>query len=125
MQASRRVGNDHIIALGGGAFDGVKDDGGGVGPLPCLHQRHLGAVCPQFQLLTGSGAEGIARRQHDPAPLFFVQGCQLGDGGGFAHAVYADDQHHGGLAVQLQRVAGGDLAANQRAQSVQRLLPGF
>ena len=125
VQTSRRVGNDHVIALGRGALDGIKDDRSGVCPLPCLHQRHLGAVCPQLQLLTGGCAEGIARRQHDPAPLIFVQGRQLGDGGGFAHAVYADDQNHGGLAVQFQRVARGNFAANQRTQSVQRLLPGF
>ena len=34
---------DDVLALGGRAFDGVKDDGGGVGTLPGLHQRQVRA----------------------------------------------------------------------------------
>ena len=125
MQAACGVGNDHVIAAGRGALDRVKNDGGRVGAHAGLHQRHTGAVSPEFQLLTGGSAESIARCQHDAAALLFVQACQLGDRGRLAHTVDADDQNDSGLAVQLHRVAGGQLLTDDAAQGVQRLLPGL
>ena len=73
VQAACGIGNDHVVALGRGALDRVKDDGGGVGTLTGLHQRHTGAVGPELQLLAGSGAEGIARGQHHTLALLLVQ----------------------------------------------------
>jgi len=122
VQAACGIGNDHVVALGGGALDRVKDDGGGVGTLTGLHQRHTGAVGPQFQLFAGSGAEGIARGQHHTLAFLLIQVGQLGDGGGLAHAVDANDQNHGRFTVQLHRVAGGQFLADDLAQFVQCLL---
>ena len=124
-RAAGGVGNDHVIAPGGGALHRVKDDGGGVGALPCLDQGHLGPVCPEFQLLAGCGAEGIARRQHDPVAQILVQVGQLGDGGGLAHTVDADDQDHRGLAGDVHVVGGAHLQADQLPQRLQGLLAGF
>ena len=125
MQAACGVGNDHVIAAGRGALDGVKNDGGRVGAHAGLHQRHLRPLGPKLKLLTGGSAEGIARCQHDAAALLFVQARQLGDRGRLAHTVDADDQNDSGLAVQLHRVAGGQLLTDDAAQGVQRLLPGL
>ena len=125
MQTSGGVGNDHVVAAGVGALDGVEDDRRRVRAHAGLDQRHAGALGPELQLLTGGGAEGIARCQHDAASLLFVQAGQLGNRRGLADAVDADDQNDGGLAVQIHRVAGGQLLADDAAQRVQRLLTGF
>ena len=61
-----------------------------------------------------------ARRHRHP-----IQAGQLGNRRGLADAVDADDQNDGGLAVQIHRVAGGQLLADDAAQRVQRLLTGF
>ena len=74
------------------------------------------------ELIGGGGAEGIARCQHNATALLFVQAGQLGNRRGLADAVDADDQNDGGLAVQIHRVAGGQLLADDAAQRVQRLL---
>ena len=65
VSSTHLVGNDHVITFGRGALDRIEEDSRRVGALPCLDQGYLGAVGPQLQLLTGRGAEGIPRRQHD------------------------------------------------------------
>ena len=125
VQAPGGVSNDHVIAAGGGRLHRVKNDGGGVGSLTGLDQRDPGAVGPDLQLLAGGGTEGVARGQHDPAALTGVVIGQLCDARGLAHAVDADDQDDGGVAVQLHLCFGAHLVRNELAQLVRRLLTGL
>ena len=125
MQAACGIRNDQIIAACGGRLDRIKDDGGGVCAFACADDGHTGAACPDLQLLAGGGTECITGRQHHLAALTGVVIGQLGNAGGLAHAVDADDQNDGGLAVQIHRVAGGQLLADDAAQRVQRLLDRF
>ena len=66
------------------------------------HDWHAGSLTPDFELLDGSGAEGIARRKDHFATLRHVLDRKLADGGGFADAVDADDQ-------QDKRLMGSDV----------------
>lgn len=77
MQTSGGVGNDHVVAAGVGALDGVEDDRRRVRAHAGLDQRHVGALGPELQLLTGGGAEGIARCQHDAAALLLYRPASL------------------------------------------------
>ena len=63
----------------------------------CAH-----ALGPDLQLLDGRRTEGIGRGDHDLFALHAGAMGQLGDGGGLAHAVDADEEHHFG------RVHGAD-----------------
>ncbi|MPM58197.1 hypothetical protein SDC9_105027 [bioreactor metagenome] len=59
-----------------------------------------------MKLVGGGGAESIRRAEEDPLALGLHAAAQLADGGGFPHAVHADEQHHGGLLLQAEgRVA--------------------
>ena len=64
-----------------------------------VHPRPLG---PDLQLVGGGGPEGIRRAEEDPLALLLQPGGQLADGGGLAHAVDADEQHHRRGMAQLQ-----------------------
>ena len=44
VQAACGVGNDHVVAAGGGGLDGVKDDRRRVGTFTGLHDGHPCAV---------------------------------------------------------------------------------
>lgn len=68
VETSGRIGDDHVIAPGGGRLHGVEDDGGRVCTLAGLDDRHTGAARPDLQLLAGGGAEGVACGQHDLLP---------------------------------------------------------
>ena len=125
MQAPGGVGNDHVIAAGGGRFHRVKNDGGGVGSLTGLDQRDPGAVGPDLQLLAGGGTEGVACSQHDPATLTGVVIGQLGNAGGLAHAVHANDQNDGRLAGKIHLGIRCHFLGNDVAQGIRRLFAGL
>ena len=125
MEASGRVGDDHVIAPGGGRLHGVEDDSGGICALAGLDDRHTGAARPDLQLLAGGGAEGVARGQHDLFALTGVVVGQLCDAGGLAHAVDADDEDDGGVAVQRHFVFRAHLVGDDVTESVSRLLAGL
>ena len=125
VEAARRVGDDHIVAASRGRLDRVEDDSGRVCALSGLDQRHTCPVGPDLQLLAGGGAEGIARCQHDAAALPGVVIGQLRDAGGLAHAVDADDEDDGGMAVQLHLGFGAHLVGDQLPQLVGRFFAGL
>ena len=120
MQTACGVRNDHIIAACGGRLDRIKDDGGGVCAFACADDGHTGTACPDLQLLAGSGAEGVTGGQHDPLALPGVIIGQLGNAGGLAHAVHADDQHDARLGRQVKRGVAHVQLFNQNI--AQRLL---
>ena len=125
MQTACGVRNDHIIAACGGRLDRIKDDGGRVCAFARADDGHTGTACPDLQLLTGSGAEGITGGQHDPLALPGVIIGQLGNAGGLAHAVDADDQNDGGLAVQCHLSLRCHFLGNDVPQSICGLFAGF
>ena len=125
MQASGRVGNDHVIALGRGRFNGVKDDCRRVRALACFDEGHAGPVRPDLQLLAGGGTECITGRQHHLAALTGVVIGQLGNAGGLAHAIDADDQDHRRVPVQRHLGLRLHLLGNEVPQLVGGLLTGL
>ena len=102
MEPAGGVDEHHIGPSGLGGRGGVKDHGGGVGPLVLLDDLHTGALGPDGQLLGGGGTEGVGGTQQNLFPLIFELMADLADGGGLAHAVDSDKQYHGGLGGQIQ-----------------------
>ena len=85
--------------VGGAGFGGgacVVECGGGVAALLGFDDLDVGALGPDFELLDGSGAEGVGGAEEDGArrPIFSggEVGGELAGGGGFAGAV--DPNHH-------------------------------
>ncbi len=125
VQAACGIRNDQIIAACGGRLDRVKNDSGGVCALARLDKGHTRPVGPDLQLLAGGGTEGIACGQHDLFALTGIEIGQLGNAGGLAHAVHADDQNDGGRAAQVHLSFGAHLIGNEVAQFIAGLLTGF
>ena len=125
METAGGIGDDHVIAPGGGRLHGVEDNGSRVCALAGLDDRHTGAARPDLQLLAGSGAEGVACGQHDLFALTGVVVGQLCDAGGLAHAVDANDEDDGGMAVQRHFGLRAHLVGDDVAQSVSRLFAGL
>ena len=125
MQAACGIRNDQIIAACGGRLDRVKNDSGGVCALARPDKGHTRPVGPDLQLFAGGGTEGIACSQHDLFALTGIEIGQLGNAGGLAHAVDADDQNDGGLAVQCHLGLRGHLLGNDVAQGICGLFAGF
>ena len=124
MQAACGIRNDQIIAACGGRLDRVKNDSGGVCALARPDKGHTRPVGPDLQLFAGGGTEGIACT----SMTFLLTGIeigQLGNAGGLAHPVHADDQNDGGSAVQLHLSFGAHLIGNEVAQFIAGLLTGF
>ena len=66
-----------------------------------LDDVHPGPLRPDGKLIGGGGPEGISGAQQHPLALALPAGGQLSDGGGLAHAVDADEQHHSGGAAHI------------------------
>ena len=110
VEAAGGVAQHHVRAPGLGGLKGVEEHRAGVGPLVLAHQLTAGALRPDLQLVRRSGPEGVRGAQQHPLALALELMGQLADGRGLAHAVDADEQHHGGLRGQVQsRVPHGHL----------------
>ena len=115
MQAARRITDEHIHISGLGGGDAIIHHRGGVGALGVLYHLAAYPFRPDAQLLTGRRPEGIRRTQQHLFALALQPIGQLADGGGLAHPVDADHQHHAGLGLRHQRLIrlhqlGHDLA---------------
>ena len=102
MESAGGVNENHICALGFGRLDAVEHHRCGVCALVLTDNAAAGALGPDFQLVSCGGAEGIACYQQNILPLLGQLSGNLADGGGFAHAVDTDDQHHRGGCGQIQ-----------------------
>ena len=91
VQAARRIDQHHVRALRYRRADRVEHHRGGIGTLPLADDRHSGAVGPDFELLVGSGAEGVGGGDHHLFTRLVVVVRELGYTGGLARAVHADD----------------------------------
>ena len=76
----------HMLVFPDGG-NGVKYHGGRVRPLGVLDQLHICPLGPHFQLLNGSGTEGVCRAQDHLTALIFQPQSQLADGSGLAYTV--------------------------------------
>lgn len=123
MAAAAVLAMIHIIAAGVADLTASKITAAGSAPSPALTSGTPARSAPGFQLFAGRCAEGIACRQHDPLAQILVQISQLGNGGGFAHAVHAHNQNNRRFAAQVQVSFGAYLASDDIAQGIQRF-PG-
>ena len=103
MQPSGGVAQHHIHVPCLGRLQSIKQYRAGIRALMLPHDIHAGTARPDLQLVGGRRTERIAGAQQDLFALILQLLGQLADGCGLAHAVDADDQHHGGLALQHQR----------------------
>ena len=101
--AMRRFGPDALAR-----FQRLEGKACRVGASVLGNHRHTGALAPHLELLDGSGAERVARRQHDLAALALVKVGELGDGRGLAAAVDADHQYDVRLACDVDDKRRGD-----------------
>ncbi len=91
VQPPRSV-HDHQIEMAAfGCRERIKEDRRGVGAGLLLDHLQAQPVRPDFELFVGGGAERIGGTEQRPAVLLEIEMSQLGDAGGFAHAV---DAHH-------------------------------
>ena len=92
MQAACRIDEEdiHVARLGG--LQGVKDDGGWIGPFLVGDDIAAGPFAPDLQLGRSGGTERIAGSQHDLVVEESEIVGQLADGRGLADAVDADHQ---------------------------------
>ena len=114
MQASGGIADNHISAPALAGVDGVKHHRSRVAALLVADQLGTGTVCPDCQLFRCRRTEGIRCCQQHLLALTPEISRHLADGGGLAHAVDADHQHHRGLGGEIQRAllphqAGDDL----------------
>ena len=95
----------------------VEGDGGGIGAGGLRDHRHVVALAPDLQLLDRSGAERVARGEHDFQSLLLQLPRQLADGRGLAGAVDADDENRErrGSAVDCERLLRWPQDLQQRA----------
>ena len=61
--------------------------------------RHIQPLAPDLELVDRRGPEGVAGGEHDRSSEALVIGGQLGDRGGLADAVDADNHDHEGNAA--------------------------
>ena len=99
------VDDEHVDAGLGRLLDSVPDDAGGIAAFGAGDDRHADAGGPGPQLADRGGAEGVAGGEHDAVILLHQEVRELGDGGGLARAVDADDEDHlgAGESGDLQR----------------------
>ena len=108
MATTRGVDEDDIVALLGSVGDCVLGDGGGIFAVALLVEFDLTTLAGgEFfevadvdgKLLDGAGAEGIAGGDEDFVFVLEEEEANLGEVGGFADAVDADDGHDVGAAL--------------------------
>lgn len=112
------VDEDDVVALLGGVGDCVLGDGGGVLAVALLVEFDLASFAGgEFfevadvdgELLDGAGAEGVAGGDEDFVLVLQEEEADLGEVGGLADAVDADDGHDVGAALAEGRDRwGGD-----------------
>ena len=98
VQPAGRVGQDQVVAAGGGPLHGVEHNGGGIAALAAAHDVGPRTVGPRAELLGGRGPEGVGRGHDDRAPAVELLAGDLADGRGLAHAVDTHEEPHVGPA---------------------------
>ena len=96
MQAAGRIDEDDIHGAGLGGLERVEQDGARVGTLLLADDVDAVALGPDLQLLDRRGAEGVGGAEQHAFAFGPVAGGEFTDGGGFARAIHAHDQHDGG-----------------------------
>ena len=91
MQASRRVDEYQIAAIGLGAFDGVVAHACRVASALALHDGNVRATRPFLELLDSGSAERVGGTQNNLATSIGAFLGEFADCGGFAGAVDADE----------------------------------
>ena len=92
MQPAGRIDDDDVHAARLGRVHGVEDHGRGIGARRVRDDRHVDTRGPGGDLFDGGSAEGVGSGQQDLGAKRLEAVRQLGDGGGLARAVDADDE---------------------------------
>ena len=128
VQSARRIHDEQLDAAGAGRAHRVKHHGPGIRTRVLGHDRHADAVAPHLELIDRRRAERVPGSQHDAVALLFPVVSQLGDAGGLADAVDADDQQHGELSIggeHRSRVSRRDFAQAQHQLLAQHAIQIF
>src|SRR5205085_12261206 len=96
------VDYERVDALRGALLDAVEHHRRAVAALGSGDDGHPDPVRPDLELADRRGSEGVAGGEEDSIILLEQPMGELGDGGGLAGAVDADDQDH------LRPGEGGD-----------------
>ena len=94
MKPAGGIHNQKVRLAGLGGLYAVKHYAGRVGPLLMPNDGALCTPRPYLQLVRRRRPEGIRRAKHNGAAKSLKPKRQLTDGGGLAHAVYADHQNN-------------------------------
>ncbi len=102
VEAASGVYEDDVTAAVLGSLDGVEDDGCGIAATFPFHKLYFSFFSPFLELFGGSGSKGICSSHEDLFPFGGVPLGQLGDGGGLAVAIGADNKDHVGLGSRTE-----------------------
>lgn len=116
MPAAGSVDEDNVEALLSGVADGVLGNGGGVLAVALLVELDVAALAGSEllevadvdgELLDGAGTEGVAGGDEDLVLVLQEEEADLGQVGGLADAVDADDGHDVGAGLAEGGGRGG------------------
>jgi hypothetical protein len=93
VQAAGRIDEDNICIATLGGRHRVEYDGARVGALLVRDDIRADDLAPGLELFDGGGAKRVRGGDDDFLAVFAVRLCQLGNAGGLAGAVDADDQY--------------------------------
>jgi hypothetical protein len=91
------------------ALDGVEYDATRVSAVLATHDFAADALAPNYQLLNGRRAEGIAGSEHALLSGGAQLGGKLADRRRLTSAVHAHHEHDGRLGAELDRAGGRSL----------------
>lgn len=110
LQPARGVEDENVYASRACGGAGVKGDGGGISALLAFDHINAQSSGPGFELGDCAGPECVAGAEKNSLALFAEEEREFGDAGGFANAVDAGHQDHGGAFAgrcHSERSVGG------------------
>jgi hypothetical protein len=112
VQTTGGVADEELGAGLDGTLITFETNSGGITIRRAFDERYVEALRPDFKLLHSSSAEGVRSGQHELVPGFLKQISKLRCGGGFAHAIDADDEEHLGSAILKRHKRAGGFREN-------------
>src|SRR5687768_7471745 len=93
MKTAGGIDKENVNASALGSLHPIVNNRGRIGTGSLFDQLHTGSPAPSFQLFDRRGAKRVTRDQQNLLAVGFILGGEFADGGGFADAVDAEEQH--------------------------------